>query len=69
MAKPIVALVGRTNVGKSTLFNKLAGRRISIVEDTPGVTRDRIYTEASWRGRDFIMIDPGGIEPASNDEI
>ncbi|MBQ1334452.1 MAG: ribosome biogenesis GTPase Der [Clostridia bacterium] len=69
MAKPIVALVGRPNVGKSTLFNKLAGRRISIVEDTPGVTRDRIYAETSWRGREFIMIDTGGIEPAADDMI
>lgn len=69
MAKPVVALVGRPNVGKSTLFNKLAGQRISIVEDTPGVTRDRIYAETQWRGRDFIMIDTGGIEPASDDMI
>lgn len=69
MAKPVVALVGRPNVGKSTLFNKLAGRRISIVEDTPGVTRDRIYAETSWRGREFVMIDTGGIEPASDDLI
>ncbi|MBQ3378648.1 MAG: ribosome biogenesis GTPase Der [Clostridia bacterium] len=69
MAKPIVALVGRPNVGKSTLFNKLAGRRISIVEDTPGVTRDRIYAETSWRGREFIMIDTGGIEPGADDMI
>ena len=69
MSKPIVALVGRPNVGKSTLFNKLTGKRISIVEDTPGVTRDRIYSEANWRGRSFILIDTGGIEPSSHDEM
>ncbi len=69
MAKPIVAIVGRPNVGKSTLFNKIAGRRIAIVEDTPGVTRDRIYADAQWCGKDFTMVDTGGIEPASNDNI
>lgn len=69
MAKPVVAIVGRPNVGKSTFFNYLAGRRISIVEDTPGVTRDRIYTEIEWRNRKFTLIDTGGIEPYSEDKI
>ncbi|WP_094546529.1 ribosome biogenesis GTPase Der [Petroclostridium xylanilyticum] len=69
MSKPIVAIVGRPNVGKSTLFNKIVGQRISIVEDTPGVTRDRIYAEAEWLGRHFTLIDTGGIEPESKDEI
>lgn len=69
MAKPIVAVVGRPNVGKSTFFNYVAGKRISIVEDTPGVTRDRIYTEVEWRGRKFTLIDTGGIEPYSEDQI
>ncbi len=67
--KPTVAIVGRPNVGKSTLFNKIAGQRISIVEDTPGVTRDRIYADASWLDKHFILIDTGGIEPNSKDEI
>ena len=69
MAQPIVAIVGRPNVGKSTLFNKLAGKRISIVQDTPGVTRDRIYAEAEWLNYKFTMIDTGGIEPESSDII
>lgn len=67
--KPLVAIVGRPNVGKSTLFNKISGRRISIVEDTPGVTRDRIYSDVSWLDKHFTLIDTGGIEPASRDEI
>lgn len=69
MSKPIVAVVGRPNVGKSTFFNKIVGNRISIVEDTPGVTRDRIFAEAEWNGRHFDMIDTGGIEPSSDDII
>ncbi len=67
--KPVVAVVGRPNVGKSTFFNKVSGKRISIVEDTPGITRDRIYTDAEWCGRSFTMIDTGGIEPSSKDTI
>lgn len=69
MSKPIVALIGRPNVGKSTFFNYIIGERKSIVEDTPGVTRDRIYADTEWRGRKFTIIDTGGIEPKSNDEI
>ncbi|SFK63676.1 GTP-binding protein [Lachnospiraceae bacterium KH1T2] len=69
MSRPIVALVGRPNVGKSTLFNVLAGERISIVQDTPGITRDRIYADVNWVGRDFTVIDTGGIEPDSGDII
>ncbi len=69
MALPLVAIVGRPNVGKSMLFNKLAGRRLSIVEDTPGVTRDRIYAPCSWSGRDFNLVDTGGIEPNTDDEL
>lgn len=69
MSKPIVAIVGRPNVGKSTFFNKLVGKRIAIVEDTPGVTRDRLYYEVEWCGRKMMFIDTGGIEPDTNDTI
>ncbi|MBQ8515271.1 MAG: ribosome biogenesis GTPase Der [Ruminococcus sp.] len=69
MALPVVAVVGRPNVGKSTLFNKMIGKRLSIVEDTPGVTRDRIYSKCEWRSRPFMVVDTGGIEPNTNDVI
>lgn len=69
MARPLVAIVGRPNVGKSMLFNRLVGRRLSIVEDTPGVTRDRLYAECEWCGRKFDMVDTGGIEPSTDSEI
>ena len=69
MRKPVVAVVGRPNVGKSTFFNKIAGERISIVEDTPGVTRDRIYVDCEWLTHKFTLIDTGGIEPANGDFI
>ncbi len=69
MAKPLVAIVGRPNVGKSMLFNKLCGQRLSIVEDTPGVTRDRLYAECEWAGRSFTIVDTGGIEPRNDSEI
>ena len=69
MLKPLVAIVGRPNVGKSTFFNKMAGKRISIVENIPGVTRDRVYADAEWCGYSFTMIDTGGIEIHSEDKM
>ncbi|MEG2377977.1 MAG: ribosome biogenesis GTPase Der [Clostridia bacterium] len=69
MPKPLVAIVGRPNVGKSMMFNKLVGKRMSIVEDTPGVTRDRLYADCDWNGRDFTLVDTGGIEPHTDNEI
>jgi len=69
MSRPLVAIVGRPNVGKSMLFNKLTGQRLSIVEDTPGVTRDRLYAPCEWRGRTFDLVDTGGIEPGTDDQI
>ena len=69
MSRPVIAIVGRPNVGKSTLFNKLSGQRLSIVDDTPGVTRDRIYAPCEWLGRQVMLIDTGGIEPRADDVI
>ena len=69
MSKPIVAVVGRPNVGKSTLFNKLCGQRLAIVEDTPGITRDRIFANCEWNGHDFLLVDTGGIEPSTDNQI
>ena len=69
MAKPVVAVVGRPNVGKSTFFNKMAGRRVSIVDDMPGVTRDRLYTDVEWCGHRFTLVDTGGMELKSDDEM
>ncbi|NLH02376.1 MAG: GTP-binding protein, partial [Clostridiales bacterium] len=67
--RPLVAIVGRPNVGKSMLFNRIVGQRLSLVEDTPGVTRDRIYAECEWNGVKFDVVDTGGIEPSTDDEI
>ena len=69
MSKPIVAIVGRPNVGKSTIFNMMAGERIAIVKDTPGVTRDRIYADVSWLNYHFTIMDTGGIEPETNNQM
>lgn len=67
--KPIIAVVGRPNVGKSTFFNKMVGARVSIVEDTPGVTRDRVYADSSWQNYEFTLVDTGGIDPYSDDPL
>ncbi len=69
MPKPMVAIIGKPNVGKSTFFNYIVGKRLSIVEDIPGVTRDRVYADSNWRGRNFTLIDTAGIEPEVNDII
>ena len=69
MSKPLVAIVGRPNVGKSTFFNQMVGRRIAIVEDTPGVTRDRVYADCEWQNYKFTLIDTGGIDPNSDDPL
>ena len=69
MAKTVAAIVGRANVGKSTLFNKIAGQRVSIVEDVPGVTRDRVYFETEWNGKPIVLIDTGGFEPKTDEPI
>src|SRR5918911_2678716 len=69
MPKPIVAIVGRPNVGKSTLFNRLTGKRIAIVEDIPGITRDRLYADGEWNGRDYTLIDTGGITMDADDPL